>query len=86
MGITLQYMATSYIFHVIACVVTIGVGAFIFAIATTKEIKKAVHDFNSVVNGRDTAENHAFLMSQFSVFVNAHSTVKQLSKNFLSAQ
>lgn len=85
-AITLQYIAVSYLLHVTACVLSIGVGAYIFAIATTKEIERAVNDFNIVAKGRTTAANHAFLMSQFSVFIDAHSTVKQLSKLFLKAQ
>lgn len=82
-GIILQYTAILYLLHVVAGLLTIGVGAYIFAIATTKEIKRAVLDFNKVVNCRATADNHAFLMSQFSVFVHAHSTVMQLSKLFV---
>lgn len=82
--IIIQYTAVSYLFHVIGSVISLAIGAFIFAIASTKEIKTNINDFNNVVNAGTTSDNHAYLMSQFNVFVHAHSTIKQLSKFFNS--
>lgn len=79
---TFQFVIVAYELYVIACVVTFAIGAYIFAIASTIEIERNVDDFNNVLNDRPTSGNRAYILSQFAVFIYAHSTVKRLSKSF----
>lgn len=81
LGSTIKYIAIEYELHVIACVLSLAVGLFLFSMASTKEIKNAVHDFNKVINDQSTSDNRTYHMQQFSTFIYAHSTVKQLSGN-----
>lgn len=81
-AITFQYMSVAYLLYIIACVLSLAIGAFIFAIASTKEINRELYEFDKVVNAQRTPEIRLYLLSQFTVFINAHSTVKQLSRYF----
>ena len=79
-AITFQYITIAYGLHVIACVLSLGIGAFMFAMASTEEIKFALNTFNKVVNDQITPDNRLFILQQFAVFIHAHSIVKQLSE------
>lgn len=79
---TFQFVIVAYELYVIACVTTFGIGAYVFAMASTIEIERNVNDFDNVLHDRPTTSNRAYILSQFSVFIYAHSTVKRLSKSF----
>lgn len=76
--ITFQFITIAYELYVIACVLSVAIGVFMFAMASTEEIQNAVHEFNNVVNDQATSQNQSYILQQLSTFIYAHSTVKQL--------
>lgn len=81
-AINLEYIAVVYLLYLISCILSLAIGSYIFAIASTKEIRRNIRDFNKVVMVNDEQtkpDKRSYLISQFSVFIHAHSTVKQLS-------
>lgn len=79
---TLQYIIISYELYVIACVLSLAVGAYLFAIAATNEIESGIHDINESTQIKP--KNRLNFLQQFSIFISVHSTVKQLSKSIFS--
>lgn len=84
-AVTLQYIIVGYELSVIACMLSLGIGAFMFAIASTEEINRSLNDFNKVMNGdgQGSSDNRSYFLEQFSTFIVAHSTVKQLRRSIL---
>lgn len=81
-GSTIQYIIIAYELHWIASVLSFAIGAFMFAIASSKEIKGALHDFNQAVNDQTTTNNRLYIFKQFNLFVFVYSNIKQLSRPF----
>lgn len=69
------------LFQIVSCIVTLGIGAFIFAIAICDDIKS---DLNSTEQFTIARRNRFKIAKQLSNFVQYHSESKQLillSKN-----
>lgn len=74
----ITYIIVCYAYIVIACTVTLGIGAFCYVISATKEIQRIL---NSINHNAHPNENHVNeLKILFSEYIHAHRVAKQLSR------
>lgn len=75
-AVIIQFIIVAYEFFVIACTLSLAIGAFWFAISATKEIKRIV---NSIDENTEHKGGEEIMFKEFSTFIHMHSIVKQLS-------
>lgn len=75
----LQYMLFACMFLNISCFASLGIGAYMFAIAGCKDSRGDICQMNARKVSKIAAKYQAKIMKQLSRFVLYHSQVKQLS-------
>lgn len=73
----IEYLLIGYEYFIIACTLSLGIGAFWLAIPATQEIQHILHLINDEVYANENQSNELKLL--FSDFVNIHGIAKQLS-------
>lgn len=76
MAVTIQFIIVAYEFFVIACTLSLAIGAFWFAISSTVDIKQIVHSVDKKVKQKRSERK---MIKEFCTFIHMHSVVKQLS-------
>lgn len=74
-AIFLQYTMIWYLFYVVASMLSLGIGAFMYSVLATDEIKRYLNE--NVISEKNQLES----FKQLTEYVDYHSDVKQLSKN-----
>lgn len=77
-AIYMQYNMIWYMFYVIASLVSLGIGAFIYSVMGTDEIKRYLNSVNEYAMRK---KNHLKSLKQLAEYVDYHSEMKQLSTN-----
>lgn len=76
----LQFIIIEYQYIILACTLSLGMGAFCCAISVTNEIRRILHIFHAKTQANEIQSNELELL--LSEFINAHTVVKQLSESF----
>lgn len=76
LDVVIHYTIFSYIFVLVACLFSLGLGCFCFSISMVDDIKDNLNSFNEQVK---TEENPTYILEQFTEFIKLHTNVKQLS-------
>lgn len=75
-AIGIQYAITAYGVLIGACIISLGIGSFLYVIASTKCIRGNLFAINRCTN--DSDKQH--IWDQFIEFIQYHSRVKQFSR------
>ena len=75
-AISYQYYTAIYLFRFVACLISFGLGIFLFAISATNDIK---NDLKLMNDKAKTKRNRVRILKCLSSFVQFHSAVKKLS-------
>lgn len=78
-AIILEYAIVGYEYLIIGCTLTLGNGAFWYAVSATKEIKRMLHFANDQVGEDENRTNEMEMKDLIKEFIHFHGTVKQLS-------
>lgn len=81
--IILEYIIYGYELFVIACTVTIGIGAFLFAMSVAEEIQSILHSINAEIQANENISSDE-LKTLFIEYIDVHANVKQLSTNIFN--
>lgn len=65
-----------YEFFITACSLAVGIGSFWFGVSATQDIERILHSIDY------KAQSNAIQLNEFIEFIEAHGTIKQLSKTF----
>lgn len=77
----LEYLMLMYVSYAVACILSIGFGAYSFIIAMTEDIKINVNITNDDIKIK---KNRSKIVEQISDFIEIHSNAKQLSELMMS--
>lgn len=77
----LQFIMNKYAYHIIACTLSLGIGAFLSAISVTKAIRRMLHKIHDKTEGNECQTIK--LKRLLSEFICAHAVAKKLSKLFI---
>lgn len=69
----LEYIGIGYCFFIIACVLTLAIGAFWFVVSMISEIKRILRSTD------DKAHTNVIHLIEFTEFIDNHGTMKMLS-------
>lgn len=72
-----EYITCGYEFFVIACALALGIAAFCFTTAVTKELQRILRSINDEAQANEKGE----LKILFAEFIDTYTSIKQLSKN-----
>lgn len=72
----MQYIEASCNFSLVACLISLGVGAFLFEIAAAKDGRNNLREINKSAK---THKNQQKILSQLGDYFKLHSNMKQLS-------
>lgn len=76
-AIILEYNILSYVFVIVACTLSLGIGVFWLVISMTKNIEQMLRSINAKAQNIENQSNQLEIL--FSDYIHAHVTVKQLS-------
>lgn len=76
----IEYIILGYEYFVVACILALGTGAFLFAISTTKDFQRSTPVINTKTKRKGNQLNE--LNTFFSEFIYSLGAVKQLSLHF----
>lgn len=74
--ITIEIMSVVYLLHYVACVLSLVVGAFLFAISFTNDARMNLRSLKTLAKCK---QSEADIFKQLIEFVSVHSHIKQLS-------
>lgn len=74
----LEYVILGYEYFIVACIVAVGIGSFLFAISITKVFQSVLHDSINDKTDANTIQSNE-MMILLSEFIDAHGFAKQLS-------
>lgn len=77
---SLQYVHLAYEAYFVSNLSTLGIGAFLFAMAAIKDLKRILRSTDAQCAQCETEENWIKALNQIREFVQMHSAVKQLCK------
>lgn len=75
MVFTFEYIVVVYLYFLIACALSFGIGAMLLMTAMCKDIRNNLTPINDRVRER---KNHLSIVKQFKCTIQFHSAVKQL--------
>lgn len=78
---TVEYVILGYEFFMDACILSLIIGAYCFAISATKEIKRILHLINEKAraNRKNKKKQQNEMKILLTEFIDIHATTKQLS-------
>lgn len=76
-AILIEYILFGYECVIVACTLSLGIGAYNFAISIAKEIKRILRSINNVAHADDNRLNEMEILFSEYIYVNA--TIKKLS-------
>lgn len=79
MATQVQYAIILYIMRIVACVLMLAIGAYLYFVALSKIIKGSLFSINR--NAQAKRANQSILLERIIEFLDLHSSVKQLSRN-----
>lgn len=79
LGVAIQYMIFLNTFIMTACAVSMGFGVYLLFMSMCDDINNNLDTFSRLIKSE---KNPAFIVAQFSEFIQLHSSVKQLSCYF----
>lgn len=74
--VVMQCIAVTYLFYLIAGLAAFGIGAYVFGLTATSEIKKSLILLDKLLKSKTDLQQ---LTKFISIFVHYHSLLKQLS-------
>lgn len=80
-AIIIEYVLFGYECVIVACTLSLGIGACDFAISITKEIQRILRAINNEAHADDNRLNEMKIL--FSEYIYAHAAIKKLSIFFL---
>lgn len=77
--VTFEYIIYFYVCLIIACILGLEIGAYLFGISATKDIQRILHIIKINYEAQKYGIQASDLMKLFAEFINVHGSVKQLS-------
>lgn len=78
--VILQYIIWGYEHFIIACTLSLGIGAFWLTVSITRELQNILHTINNEAQANQKPTNELKIL--FSEYISAHAAIKRLSENF----
>lgn len=76
-AVTIQYIILFYEYFIDTCTVSLGIGAFYFAISATDDIQYILHSINDKAEASESQSSELKIL--LAEFIDAHVATKQLS-------
>lgn len=80
MALTIQYVMYTYLFLIVRCNITLGIGCIMHVFACCEDIKI---NLSSIHENGHRAENRSNISIQLSEFVRYHAEMKQLNRHYI---